>query len=1064
MNALDTTWQEEVAEDISLEDTNALDVDISNDFSDLLVEPPIHESRQGLSATEDLGMLFGDDAADFSQPDAADADMSDLLDMFDDETDESLLSEPEAENNLTAMTASTAAMDAPGFDELNDFFDEFEGDDVVSLTPVADSSRAIADDSDRPGFDDMFAASATDEIGSRAASLEAEVESDSLFDASEVTESFETPIAAGSFSLDDNLSSDPWSEDTSFSSPVSQDSPENPSFFQPEEIGDPWGGGSETQAFLEIETPTGGSEPNAVLNDLLEETQIAEADLPDLSSDFFTESVADEDLDSDDWQFADENALIESLDETADFDFDLSGFESPVTSGSDPEASDDFNDPLLEDPLQLSQELEVLDDSSSGSEDLSLVMDSLEIPDSADEEPGIDSTGIDIETGEIADPFAAGAELSSPMLSANSAEADSAGLSSPEVSLDVLELEDSEDNFSSIFEEDIESEEIQLTAASENFSELLHQAENLSALETDDADVDEDFAGLFGAGDSSDNEAEISSELDTLDFGAIASEASATDNDLDRLSGDEWALSDLEGWQEPESDPSEFDSLLDDSLDSLDETASGPDVLDTLALDDLDDPDDLTQSETISTDLDSLFDEPFDLEADSTPTDLSTAEELEVDLWDVPAASARGELEEITGHDDADTELWADLTAPENSGSQDDWLEAEPTETSGWANETDLSREPFDSDLPETDPDDDFDLAVSADSTAIAVAESIFDADDALAADLTAAADADGLEEPGFAAEVGGDTDSTDDAVLFEAQFEQNQIDTAEESFADLDFLLEEPDSQLELDQTLIADMTEADLDSEDLATSITLTELTDGLLEPAAEMSVETQDEADFSDLEALLDLEDSEDPEDPATSEPRADTDNDDFDDLEALLDDSAAEASPNTAVGQPLTEMTASDADDFSDLEALLDVEAEVSAPALATPETLSTADFEENSNEFEDLERLLEEADQTLGGGTSASSRSTPQRSRRPARRGGSVLGDQTMRVSVNHLDNLSNLVGELVVNRNTLEQDQERLRQFLDNLMSQVQQLNDVGQRIRDLYERSLLESSLISSR
>ncbi|NJN05052.1 MAG: hybrid sensor histidine kinase/response regulator [Leptolyngbyaceae cyanobacterium RM1_1_2] len=258
--------------------------------------------------------------------------------------------------------------------------------------------------------------------------------------------------------------------------------------------------------------------------------------------------------------------------------------------------------------------------------------------------------------------------------------------------------------------------------------------------------------------------------------------------------------------------------------------------------------------------------------------------------------------------------------------------------------------------------------------------------------------------------------------------------------------------------------MTEADLDSEDLATSITLTELTDGLLEPAAEMSVETQDEADFSDLEALLDLEDSEDPEDPATSEPRADTDNDDFDDLEALLDDSAAEASPNTAVGQPLTEMTASDADDFSDLEALLDVEAEVSAPALATPETLSTADFEENSNEFEDLERLLEEADQTLGGGTSASSRSTPQRSRRPARRGGSVLGDQTMRVSVNHLDNLSNLVGELVVNRNTLEQDQERLRQFLDNLMSQVQQLNDVGQRIRDLYERSLLESSLISSR
>ncbi|MDA0865845.1 MAG: hybrid sensor histidine kinase/response regulator, partial [Cyanobacteria bacterium] len=48
--------------------------------------------------------------------------------------------------------------------------------------------------------------------------------------------------------------------------------------------------------------------------------------------------------------------------------------------------------------------------------------------------------------------------------------------------------------------------------------------------------------------------------------------------------------------------------------------------------------------------------------------------------------------------------------------------------------------------------------------------------------------------------------------------------------------------------------------------------------------------------------------------------------------------------------------------------------------------------------------------------------------------------------------------------NSLEQDQERLRQFLDNLLFQVQQLNDVGQRMRDLYERSLLESSLISSR
>lgn len=72
--------------------------------------------------------------------------------------------------------------------------------------------------------------------------------------------------------------------------------------------------------------------------------------------------------------------------------------------------------------------------------------------------------------------------------------------------------------------------------------------------------------------------------------------------------------------------------------------------------------------------------------------------------------------------------------------------------------------------------------------------------------------------------------------------------------------------------------------------------------------------------------------------------------------------------------------------------------------------------------------------------------------------------ETMRVPVKQLDNLGNLIGELVVNRNTLEQDQERMRQFLDNLLHQVQSLTDVGQRMQDLYERVLLEIALLSSR
>ncbi|MCT7964928.1 response regulator [Laspinema sp. D1] len=87
---------------------------------------------------------------------------------------------------------------------------------------------------------------------------------------------------------------------------------------------------------------------------------------------------------------------------------------------------------------------------------------------------------------------------------------------------------------------------------------------------------------------------------------------------------------------------------------------------------------------------------------------------------------------------------------------------------------------------------------------------------------------------------------------------------------------------------------------------------------------------------------------------------------------------------------------------------------------------------------------------------------PQTGGRIAPRRGSF--EQTMRVPVRQLDNLSNLVGELVVNRNSIEQNQERMRQFLDNLLHQVSQLTDVGQRMQDLYERSLLEISLLASR
>ena len=171
--------------------------------------------------------------------------------------------------------------------------------------------------------------------------------------------------------------------------------------------------------------------------------------------------------------------------------------------------------------------------------------------------------------------------------------------------------------------------------------------------------------------------------------------------------------------------------------------------------------------------------------------------------------------------------------------------------------------------------------------------------------------------------------------------------------------------------------------------------------------------------------------------------------FDDLEALLDaDSLADEQPPSGIDHALSS-NGNGAGDHS----------------AATSWPGNAASVEAGDDEFGDLEKLLEEADQ-LGGSapTLASRRGAAAPSARRSPRRASSTTDQTMRVSVGHLDTLSNLVGELVVNRNSLEQDQERLRQFLDNLLHQVSQLNDVGQRMRDLYERSLLESSLIANR
>ncbi len=123
-----------------------------------------------------------------------------------------------------------------------------------------------------------------------------------------------------------------------------------------------------------------------------------------------------------------------------------------------------------------------------------------------------------------------------------------------------------------------------------------------------------------------------------------------------------------------------------------------------------------------------------------------------------------------------------------------------------------------------------------------------------------------------------------------------------------------------------------------------------------------------------------------------------------------------------------------------------------------------------DEFDDLDKLLEPlvslAPTQLDSPKSSSSEAItgqpvidaaePSLAASPKR----AVFEQMMRVPVKQLDNISNLVGELVVYRNSLEQDQQRLRQFLDNLLSKVKQLSEVGFKMQELYERSLLQSSL----
>jgi chemotaxis protein histidine kinase CheA/ActR/RegA family two-component response regulator len=189
------------------------------------------------------------------------------------------------------------------------------------------------------------------------------------------------------------------------------------------------------------------------------------------------------------------------------------------------------------------------------------------------------------------------------------------------------------------------------------------------------------------------------------------------------------------------------------------------------------------------------------------------------------------------------------------------------------------------------------------------------------------------------------------------------------------------------------------------------------------------------------------------------------DNFDDLSAELNSNDLSLDDFDDL---LGETPAADLPDLGNLDALLGVAAVgVGGTLLVGASQLSALDDLDalvapapalDSN-LDDLDGLLATPEPVVAAAVQPAVQQSKERRPKQSR-----TFEQTMRVSVRHLNNLNNLVGELVVNRNTLEQDQNRMRQFVEKLLSEVQKLNEVGKRMQDLYERSLMENSLVASR
>ena len=662
--------------------------------------------------------------------------------------------------------------------------------------------------------------------------------------------------------------------------------------------------------------------------------------------------------------------------------------------------------------------------------------------------------------------------------------------------VEISQLDSSETSIDGLFDDtdtanntaDVENlfSDFNTSATSNLDSEFENLIEQTETSETLDTSVDDLFNNVAATDSTSDDNA---SGIDDLFSGLDTSETEGTDNLLS-LSDELDDLNDLTSLENTDSENDASVADVDDLFGGLDtsETEKTDELLalsDDFDLNNLDDQissEDVNSDALMSTELDLEFDSPaiitselddvptddlessslpsdstdsFFVETDGTTTDGTESQNSEFDaFFSMDDSSPKSsEIEEL---DSLSDDLWAtgsreSTTAttppslPEDL-SGDIWAESNQTEDT-----VDLSTNGLDNDIaalteePATNSDDldlddvwasvedqsleDVASNPETQSEPAATAESPPSTEEDLALGQLLGDDA--------AVNVDGDNDldslfgDADPSAEPELSLDTEPMEL--DGLAELDISLSEPSLNGELDNELNQDdkSTTADILSEPPASALDfdLFDLEDdGIVTgfvtddhvtdttETSEPSSESQESQALESLDELL----SETPEGPS-----------------ALADTS----------------------DEFGDLEALIESPDASSAAGDSTSAASAPSDLDD---EFGDLEALLQDTDKTLATTTASSATAyRPTSSRLSGRR---MLADQTMRVSVSHLDNLSNLVGELVVNRNTLEQDQERLRQFLENLLFQVQQLNDVGQRMRDLYERSLLESSLISSR